>query len=463
MENYTSQSVKEPEDKVRQMIANTPLTRWLVLICAVLGTVFALVIVTAMDKGDGWVSWAPAYALFWGLYVAGFYVMTWQRAKGNVDAWLVLGAAALLFVHYAFYKSESIGALNYLAIPMLLMLHSVLVTRDVKKGQEGKYIRPYFMGWFAYPFMNIGRFFTALGTLFKKDGNPTKRAALLGLLFGIPVVVVVASLLMNADSVMGYYGKQLLAGISVGLIISRTLIGLAVAVLFYSFIFTTVYKPTQIKEGEAQRNVEAASMIVVISLLLVVYAVFAYFQFAYLTGIKGLPLDLTYSEYAVSGFTQLLFVAAINLGVFAFTVSLCKQHRALKPLLLALLAATLVVLYSGIMRLSMYIGAYGLTFARILPMWFMMFLTAAVLLCSVKLFVKRLCLLRACACILIVWYLVLNAINIDAVVANSIIARADARGYMVEQDKSYMRHYLSKDAKAVIDASAYAEEIEKTN
>ena len=49
-----------------------------------------------------------------------------------------------------------------------------------------------------------------------------------------------------------------------------------------------------------------------------------------------------------------------------------------------------------------------------------------------------------------VLYAALNLINIDAMIAQSVLKKSDARGYMTELDARYLAHELSSDADGVI-------------
>lgn len=89
-----------------------------------------------------------------------------------------------------------------------------------------------------------------------------------------------------------------------------------------------------------------------------------------------------------------------------------------------------VLLMCAAFRLYMYIDAYGLTLRRILSAWFMVCILAAVIICIVRLYDKRLRALQAMAITAAVLYAALNLINIDAMIAQSVLKKADARGYM---------------------------------
>jgi Domain of unknown function (DUF4173) len=80
--------------------------------------------------------------------------------------------------------------------------------------------------------------------------------------------------------------------------------------------------------------------------------------------------DLTYAQYARSGFAQLVVVAALTLAVVASALRWARTERSrdtaiLRALLGALCLLTLVVLASALHRLALYEEAYGFTRLRI--------------------------------------------------------------------------------------------------
>ncbi len=435
----------------------TPAMRRLLIAAAAIGLVMAVWAWPALTRAYDATGALPAYAALWGAYFIGFCALNWQNVKHNRTGWCILAAVAVLFLRAVVYKND-IGFYNYLVIPALLMLHMLICTvgERIPEGTRWQYVGLYILGWFNYPFKCIPNAFGALSSLSGSDKS-ARRGVLIGILCAVPLLIAVAALLISADSVMGYYAGQLVADASLGKVLFRICLGLFTALLFYSFMYSALFKPADVRTAPYTRFLPALSAQMIVSLLLVIYAVFAYFQFAYLTGIKGLPAELTYSEYAVSGFTQLCVVAGINLAVFFAVLGLSEEAKAAKPLLAALMAATCVVLYSGIARLSMYIDAYGLTVNRVLPMWFMIFLCFCVLACFIKLLLPRLNMLRLCATALIVWYLALNLVNVDAMVAGSIIGRAETGGELSVDDARYMADALSSDADGVIEGSVYEE------
>ncbi|MBE5784418.1 MAG: DUF4173 domain-containing protein [Clostridiales bacterium] len=401
----------------------------------------------------------PVYALFWGVYAAGFCLFNRDRAKHPASLFL-LAAAALLFLRYGVYRQAETSLLNLLVIPLILMLHAVDVAFDVPACREGQYIALYLRGWFGAPFLCIGRFFGAIAALFPRGKADEKtKAVRIGILAALPIAAVAALLLIRADAAMSYYLSRFLDGLSFGDTLTRLIFTCIIAVVFYSFYYAMTWKKPRISDAPYPKPLEGLTAATVLTVLLALYGVFAAFQFSYLTGLAGLPEELTYSEYAVQGFGELCAVAGINFTVFALLQAFTKEHKALRPMLLALLAATALLLVSALYRLILYIDAYGLTFKRILSLWFMGFLLIALGLFAGKLYRPKLKLIRTLAMALVLWYLALSAINIDAVIAKSVLAEAAKTGTLRESDANYLRYQLSADAKKVLLESPMKEEI----
>lgn len=453
-EKWNPQEINyKPTPNEKWEYTNTQKT--LLAVTALMGTVFATLIMGAADDIQ---EFAAPYAIFWAIYLAGYYFVV-QKARTNKTGYVIVACIVLLFIRYAVYRERTLGLINYFAIPLLLMLHAVVCSFRAAQGCDGEYAVQFFAGFFVKPFSAIPRFFGALAVLFRKKEGSKRSGVFIGLLIGLPLAALVFALLAEADSVLYHYTQKFFAGWSLASVFWRTVVGLVVAFLFYSFLYNTAWGKTPSRTEPYAQKIEPATLHTVIALLLAVYAVFGYVQFFYLTGIKGLPAGLTYSEYAVRGFNELLIVALINLGLYALTLRFEKEHKFKRAFLLLLLFATALVLYSGAARLVLYIKAYALTMSRILPFWFILFLAVATVLCIVRLYVKKVRLIRAVTVAFIAMYLALNFLNLDAMIAKSVLARADIRGELNAGDADYLRYTLSSDAEPVLKASKFKYEI----
>ena len=366
------------------------------------------------------------YGGFWLVYMAGFYFAAWDRAKRNVWGYVLLAVAAVLVLRPLVYKQVELTLINFAALPAVLMLHAVTVCFTVPKERQDGLITAYFKGWFVAPFVCIGRFFGAIGSAFGR-GKASKNgtAVRVGLIMGIPLAALCAALLINADAAMQLSIGRFFEGLRIGAVIWRAIAALAAAVLFFSFIYYMAYEPKTLPETPYQRIIPAVAAKIAVGMLLTLYVVYAIFQFAYLTGLKGLPEGLTYSQYAVQGFGELCAVSIINIGVYALFSTAAEEDTALRRFLAGLMLSAFVLLMCAAFKLYMYIDAYGLTLRRILSAWFMVCILAAVIICIVRLYDKRLRALQAMAITAAVLYAALNLINIDAMIAQSVLKKAD--------------------------------------
>lgn len=186
-------------------------------------------------------------------------------------------------------------------------------------------------------------------------------AAVRGLLFGVPIMLVVGVLLATADPIFRSW-------FDVGPLLQHALLIVAGA-----WIVTGLVRAASAQEpaGELQAppalgTIEAA---LVLGGLCALYAVFAVAQLTALSGAGHRILvthGLTYAQYARSGFFQLLACAAITL-IVALVVRACTD--AASKVLMSLAGLT-VVLTTGIVvvavrRLDLYEAVFGLTMLRL--------------------------------------------------------------------------------------------------
>lgn len=361
-----------------------------------------------------------AYSAFWLVYLAVYSALNWARMSMRWQAWLIGGAAVALCVWMFFFDQEELSALNLPAIPALLMLHAQLGVHSAYDDKDWPIVWAWILGWFAQPFSAIGKFFRACGSLVghKQTKNAHLRRVLLGLLLAVPLLLVALPLLTSADSVFRFYAEHLFSSFEIGPFVGHLITVFVVSLLFYSFLWNSRWKPDSVKVMPIEMRWDAVIVGVALGILAAVYALFAVVQFAYLFGSAGLPAGLSYSEYARSGFFQLLIVAGFNLTLFGLCLSFAPQSRAMKGVLAALLAMTGVMLGSSMARLLLYIGAYGLTFLRVFSMWFLFVITVVLVLCVVRLFYARLRLLRVTIGLFAVTYVLLCYADVDRLIRN---------------------------------------------
>lgn len=99
-----------------------------------------------------------------------------------------------------------------------------------------------------------------------------------------------------------------------------------------------------------------------------------------LIGGADLPAGMSYADYAHRGAYPLLATAMLA-GSFALAARpFLAEHRAIGPLLLLWLGQNVVLCAAAILRLEVYIDAYGLTYLRIHALIWMMLVAAGLVL-----------------------------------------------------------------------------------
>ena len=203
--------------------------------------------------------------------------------------------------------------------------------------------------------------------------------------------------------------------------------------------------------GKRRARLRRVEWVLPVGLLVLLFGGFVLVQLTVLFGGATHVLrtmDLTYAEYARSGFWQLLFVTALTLPVLGAAARWApRDTRADRVLIRALLgglaALTLVVVASALYRMHVYEQAYGFTRLRLsvqaVEVWlggvFLMVLAAGVRL-------RARWLPQAVAASAVAVLLGLAALNPDRFIADRNIDRYRAGGRL---DVSYLAH-LSADA-----------------
>lgn len=394
----------------------TPNAKYLVLIALALGVFFERACLFYNGPYDSRI----AFSLFFFLCAASVAALNFAAFKKRRTAQATFAAATVLCLLHAFHPnaySLSLGLYDLIAVPALCMLTAVLTVSDYPLKREGAIAGSFLRAWTVGAFSCVPRFFGAIAAAFKGSGKGAYKSVLLGLALAVPVVAAVLLLLSNADQAMAGLVSGLFGRLDVGELLGRCFFALVTAMLVYSAVYALTFQAQKPLAPYRDGALAPVTFSIALVALILVYAVFGYLQFSYLFGGR-LPAEYTYSEYARQGFSELILVSIINFTLFGTALRYSAGGKAQTALLSFLLAATALLLASAITRLLLYIGAYRLTFNRILPLWLMIYLSFLVVLCAVRLVKKNTPLLRIAAWGLIVWYLVLYLPGWQAIITS---------------------------------------------
>ncbi len=266
----------------------------------------------------------------------------------------------------------------------------------------------------------------------------------LTLMIVFPVLAVILALLMSADQVfsglLGDAAEGFLRFLDRGWFLVRWVKIAVLGLMLFSFLYSLA-RPADKRRTPAPDPVvlpclPCAAVLTVLDLL---YAVFAAVQFIYLFGgTETVSMQGGYAQYARQGFFQLMAVAAINLlAAFTAVRASGRGKRAVNALLWLLLALTAVILASAATRMCLYIGSYGLSLLRAMTLLIMLWIALALLLAVYKSLRPDKHVFPALFAAFLILWTALSLSDIDARIAHFNRAAFD-RGLIAEYDAAYI-------------------------
>jgi len=363
------------------------------------------------------------YSILWLVTLAVFVAFNWKRVISNKTVLaLILPTLVLCGILMFDYENNELLGFTMLAIPALLITIGVFTTQNIAYKREGKAALGVLRAVFVKPFSAIGMYFRAYAGVLGGKSSTQKRHGWIGFAIGLPLMVVVLALLAGADAGMNRLLGSWIQDINLWNWFWRVVVVFVSSMLFYSLFFNLSWGKQDADLVPVRQNWKLAGPGVVMILLLLAYALFTYVQFTYLFG-GTLPVDLTYSEYARDGFGQFVAVTLINFTLLGLSLSKSEPGRAIKALQTLLIAASLIVLASAAWRMLLYVGAYGLTIRRVLPLWLMIYFVFLAVVGVIRVYREKTPFLRIGAFALAYWYAAFLCIDWNTVMHTYNISR----------------------------------------
>ena len=356
-------------------------------------------------------------AIFWLGYLAIFCAFYWKKIKSDkVLIYVTICSVALCVWNFIFPEHNyEYATITFLVIPGVLMAHAQWTMGEYSLKNPMGIVPAWFLGWVIKPFTGIHAMFGSISALISEENRPVAGRAALGTAFAAALLVIIVPLLMGADAVFNHYVTELFSGWNLWRFIMHSFSVVIAFTLFYSFIWNVGFGE---KEGlgavsTEERSIDNIISAIVLGSVITVYVLFCLVQFTYLFARAGLPYGMTYAEYAREGFAQTVVVCAINLLLFGVFTWKGQGGKLMNGLLSGLLALTAIMLFSGAVRLNLYIDTFGMTWLRLLSAWFILYLVMVIVLCVVRMFRKAVPVVGLSAMVLLAWYVVLGYLNPD--------------------------------------------------
>lgn len=422
--------------------------RWTFVFSILLGILFKILFADFML--------GVSYPLFLiAMYLIFLYFFQQEIVLRPSFGWLLLIPMLLLSLTFAIYDHTTFRLINFLLIPCLWILHTMLITNKIL---------------FSIMDLLILRYLSCLGAPFKvciawlkKQSNAQTIGQLgkvgIGLLISIPIFLIVVPLLTSADSLFRQFiitMPKWSGLLSISGWLTNVVVVLVSGTGFFVYLIALATQQREpIVLTEESRNDRSKTgyldFTVGVTMLLVcnvLYVVFVVFQVSYLfMGASGLPDGISYAEYAQSGFYELVKVSFFNLLLLLTSLHLIKgetsqKGRVINLLLTVLSVCTLFMLYSAHFRLQLYEEAYGFTFQRIIARLAMGCLLIACGVMLYQIWKRTLPLIRVFIMIGLCAYTLINVINVDHWIVKLNIERYQA----IQKIDVYYLTTLSLDA-----------------
>lgn len=227
------------------------------------------------------------------------------------------------------------------------------------------------------------------------------------------------------------------------------------ALILTPFVFSLLYRlrhPSPVKAllPERPATADGTGFWILLATLDGLYLAFLLVQSA---GLFGGPdylasRGISYAQWARSGFFQMVGVTVVNLSVLLAAVTFSRRRgrgwTAVGLLSGALVAESLVLLASAAWRMSLYVGAYGLSFKRLMTYWGMGMMALFFLAALWKLLRTDRSFCRVAFPIALAGWVLLNCVPLDTLVARDQVDRVLSRETAV-LDVEYLLEDLSYD------------------
>ena len=272
--------------------------------------------------------------------------------------------------------------------------------------------------------------------------------AVAGLALALPFGAILLLLFARADSVfesgLNYITQTL--HISFGRLITDLLLGSTGAIVLSAYLITAKAEGKEpAKDKVASRFIDVTVGTAFLSVINLILLLFVAVQFQYLfAGSAGRMVSgLSYAEYARKGFFELSWASGLCFAAAVFILCFCKKGEkglpiAVRVLITILCACNGVILASAVLRMGLYVQAYGLSVKRLLTLWFMGAVGVCLIWLILQCISERFNALRFIGGTAIVFVCVLSLANVDRLIAHYNIERYIKSPATVQLDASYL-------------------------
>ena len=349
------------------------------------------------------------------------------RSSGKLTAKSFAGAVittalALPMLFSANYEMRLLAGFSAFASYIVWMTVSFGLVPESDFGS----LISYLSGVFFRPFSRFGDVYRALAGGVRGGAGKRILAAALGLTAAIPLSFIVLVNLARADRNFGDLINDALNDIADAAFTNIVSVTFGILVAMYLFGLLSASRLAFRTEREPKRFVPAGFTLSLTIPLMLCYAAFFAVQTPYYLSAFGgiLPAGYSFSEYAVSGFFELVRVAVINAAV-CIGVTLFADGKAVRRVTVTILGAmTLILLATAASKLYLYIEAYSLTRKRVYAAIGMTFIALFFILLILRQYIGSLRLTAAALILSALFSAAMTFPDWDGMIAGRLLDRA---------------------------------------
>ncbi len=277
----------------------------------------------------------------------------------------------------------------------------------------------------------------------KKSKNTI--AVLVGVACALPALAIIVPLLARSDEAFSALLQKLVSNFAEE--ITKIILGLAVSVIVIACVFSLKYNKKGCDFKTVNFNISKITICTFLSILSFVYVVYLVTQLAYFfsafSSILPEGYKFTYAGYARRGFFELCAIAAINFAIIFAAVILTEKRADRIPVAVKIPASltvifTIIIIFTALSKMLMYMNAYALTVSRICASAFIIWLLVLYIGIFVRLFFKKLDILTTGLILALIIVSILGTSNI-----NYRIARYNYNSY-INYGKEIDVEYISR-------------------
>ena len=307
----------------------------------------------------------------------------YSRGKINKKALLLCVPIVLINIGHLLFYSVSTRLITW---PTALCLFAIQLTYLSKPEKDKLFdlanTRDVLTTVFADAFVFIAYPFRGLFEAAQDKNKRVLLRVLLGVAISLPIAGVFLYLFSSADESFA----ALVEGKFLRVLVTDLIVGVVLCVFVSAaFVGANAREMRPLSTEKAPKEVNNITLGTILLIVTIVVALYVGVQFNHWFGnapINYYQMD-EYAEPARTGFFELIVASCFLLALItAVTLLSTKRDNRLTPLIKAplffLCVCNLIVLYSALEKMAVYIGRSGITARRILALWFIAVIVAFV-------------------------------------------------------------------------------------